>query len=496
MDFKSEMFSLKYIILIGYLSASIISIQGFSKAVPKLSYAASTVALMKLLEVEDELVANLKGFVEALNKKLHLLEQSLLTMNSEHIEMKKDYETFLGNPVNSFRLIHRLHTSWEKWHQYAFKTHKDALVYIEKAHLLRTRLPTSLDLEDACRGIDELMSFYDLKPGELAVGNLAGYLKLETALSGLDCLALGEFSIRNRKEDLAKAWFVNSLAQLTNDTHHSYSVHEALGVLLINDGNLTGASNHFQEKPRGVRENSVHTHFKGVLATNRNCSAVVQKPSRLHCRYNSSTTTFARIAPLKMEELSTDPYMVFFHDVIFDSEIDSILNSSAFTLSLVDDGQKSDIRSSKDSYIGQVAKLEERVSDMTGLSMAGSEEFSLINYGLGGHYILHHDYHDITDKNRPTHGERIATVLFYLGDVDSGGATIFPLMNITVTPKKGSAVFWYNLHNSGAMHSKTLHSACPVISGSKYVLTKWINELPNLFLVPCMKNSNLHPKNR
>jgi len=40
---------------------------------------------------------------------------------------------------------------------------------------MRKRLPTALDLEQACRGIDDLMSFYDLKPGELAAGNLSGY---------------------------------------------------------------------------------------------------------------------------------------------------------------------------------------------------------------------------------------------------------------------------------------------------------------------------------
>jgi len=87
---------------------------------------------------------------------------------------------------------------------------------------------------------------------------------------------------------------------------------------------------------------------------------------------------------------------------------------------------------------------------------------------------------------RKRQGDRLATVLFYvsllnssqislytcnpfqLGDVDSGGSTIFPIINVTVTPKKGSALLWYNLHNSGDMNLKTLHSACPVISGSKY----------------------------
>ncbi|XP_044314406.1 prolyl 4-hydroxylase subunit alpha-1-like [Drosophila rhopaloa] len=68
------------------------------------------------------------------------------------------------------------------------------------------------------------------------------------------------------------------------------------------------------------------------------------------------------------------------------------------------------------------------------------------------------------------------------------------MINISVTPKKGSAVFWHNLHNSGAMNFKTLHSGCPVIVGSKYVLTKWINELPQLFFTPCIKNKKTKGK--
>jgi len=43
------------------------------------------------------------------------------------MEMKSDYESYLGNPLNSFRLIHRLHTSWRKWYQYAIKVENNAL---------------------------------------------------------------------------------------------------------------------------------------------------------------------------------------------------------------------------------------------------------------------------------------------------------------------------------------------------------------------------------
>jgi len=95
----------------------------------------------------------------------------------------------------------------------------------------------------------------------------------------------------------------------------------------------------------------------------------------------------------------TDPYMVIYHDVIYDSEIYWLLNTSKLTLSLVDTGTMSEFRASKDSNIflpqrKVVRTLEERVTDMTGLSMEMSEEFSLINYGLGGHYVLHTDYHN------------------------------------------------------------------------------------------------------
>jgi len=42
-------------------------------------------------------------------------------MKAEQNQMKEDYETYLGNPLNSFRLIHRLHTDWRKWHHYTSK---------------------------------------------------------------------------------------------------------------------------------------------------------------------------------------------------------------------------------------------------------------------------------------------------------------------------------------------------------------------------------------
>jgi prolyl 4-hydroxylase len=36
-----------------------------------------------------------------------------------------------------------------------------------------------------------------------------------------------------------------------------------------------------------------------------------------------------------------------------------------------------------------------------------------------------------------------------LSEVEKGGATVFPYLNLRILATKGSAAFWYNLHDSG-----------------------------------------------
>lgn len=48
----------------------------------------------------------------------------------------------------------------------------------------------------------------------------------------------------------------------------------------------------------------------------------------LRCRYITNKIAFLNIAPFKMEEISLDPNIVVYHDVLYDSEIEMIKNDT------------------------------------------------------------------------------------------------------------------------------------------------------------------------
>lgn len=220
----------------------------------------------------------------------------------------------------------------------------------------------------------------------------------------------------------------------------------------------------------------------------------------LKCDYVTNKVPFLKIGPLKRELASIDPFIAIYHDVIYEHEIELVkkIAKPRFMRATVQNSITGELetvsyRISKSAWIKteenkNIENIVQRVEDMTGLNMDTAEELQVVNYGIGGHYEPHYDFARKEEtnafKNLGT-GNRIATVLFYMSDVEQGGATVFPAIRTGIFPKKGTAAFWYNLYSSGEGDYRTRHAACPVLTGSKWVSNKWIHERGQEFKRQC-----------
>lgn len=129
-------------------------------------------------------------------------------------------------------------------------------------------------------------------------------------------------------------------------------------------------------------------------------------------------------------------------------------------------------RCDKDPVIGPVIK---RIASATKTDVYNSESLQLLQYEVGQYYHQHHDYIEY-QADLPC-GVRIMTLFLYLNDVEEGGGTSFPLLDVTVQPKKGSALLWPSVLDAApeSKDYRTDHEALPVIKGLKYGANAWIH---------------------
>ncbi|XP_070072947.1 prolyl 4-hydroxylase subunit alpha-2-like isoform X2 [Drosophila takahashii] len=240
------------------------------------------------------------------------------------------------------------------------------------------------------------------------------------------------------------------------------------------------------------------------------CRGLFEELEGLSCHYDFTTHPFLRLAPFKVEVLNEDPYVAKYYDVIYDQEISELKKITIPLMrrsSTVDrelyEMKKNTGRTSKGhfhqaNFSWATRSVNQRISQMTGFDLQSDKAIDsllVLNYGLGGQYLPHYDTLGTNNSIYPLKGDRIATVLFYMNDVEQGGLTVFPHLQISHTPRKGTALLFYNLKsNTLEQDNFSAHSACPVLMGSKWVTTTWIYSADQMFRSPCALYDDSSPQ--
>jgi prolyl 4-hydroxylase len=125
-----------------------------------------------------------------------------------------------------------------------------------------------------------------------------------------------------------------------------------------------------------------------------------------------------------------------------------------------------------------IARIEERIAELTGLPAENGEGLQMLHYEAGAESTPHVDYlvpgNEANVESIARSGQRVGTMLMYLNDVERGGETLFPQVGCSVVPQRGHAFYFEYGNGTGRSDPASLHASAPVLAGEKWVATTWI----------------------
>ncbi|KAJ4841631.1 hypothetical protein Tsubulata_004931 [Turnera subulata] len=205
-----------------------------------------------------------------------------------------------------------------------------------------------------------------------------------------------------------------------------------------------------------------------------------------------------------VEVISWEPRAFVYHNFLTKEECDYLINlakphmqKSTVVDSETGKSKDSRVRTSSGTFLARgrdkvIREIEKRIADFTFIPVEHGEGLQILHYEVGQKYEPHYDYF-MDEFNTKNGGQRIATVLMYLSDVEEGGETVFPAAKgnvsavpwwnelsecgkggLSVKPKMGDALLFWSMKPDGSLDPSSLHGGCPVIRGNKWSSTKWM----------------------
>ncbi|ARK21343.1 2OG-Fe(II) oxygenase [Sporosarcina sp. P26b] len=176
-----------------------------------------------------------------------------------------------------------------------------------------------------------------------------------------------------------------------------------------------------------------------------------------------------------------EPLVVVLGNMLSDEECDELIQLSTDKMKRSKIGiihAENEIRTSSGMFIEEpdnliVLRIEKRIETIMNISIEHGESLQVLHYLPGQEYKAHHDFFSATSN---VTNNRISTLVMYLNDVEQGGETYFPHLKLSITPKKGMAVYFEYFYNDPLMNDLTLHGGAPIEVGEKFVATQWMRK--------------------
>lgn len=127
-----------------------------------------------------------------------------------------------------------------------------------------------------------------------------------------------------------------------------------------------------------------------------------------------------------------------------------------------------------------IAMLDQRISELMNCPVENGEGLQVLRYGPNAKNTPHFDFllpsNQANRESIRRSGQRISSLVIYLNDVVAGGETVFPEIGLSVSPKKGNAVYFEYTNSLCQVDLKSVHAGAEVHEGEKWAVTKWMRD--------------------
>ncbi|XP_061174992.1 prolyl 4-hydroxylase subunit alpha-1-like isoform X2 [Saccostrea echinata] len=510
---------------------------------------SSMAHLESALFAERDIAVAIQDYIHEEEKRLAKLKRVAEDFAEHSEKALASDKNLLANPINAYLYMKRFTLDWDREVAPNFQSDPESDVH-KRIEELKGYLPKYEDLKGAVTALLRLQDTYQLDTNNLAQGRI--HSMVSSSMSASDCFEIGKLTYNDEDFYHTTMWMEKALALVAiekNRTVQRVDILDYLAFSLYKQGDIeralvltnelltllphhTRAQNNrrYYEKLLEEQQRKRRGDDGGAQETDEPNEYTVRPldeyrkgeefqtyeslcrgedthdyklKHKLKCRYVNKNNPLLLLQPAKEEDIYLDPWIVVYHDVVSDYEIETIkklatprLGRATVHNARTGKLETAEYRVSKSAWLKDdddpvIHNVNNRIAAITGLSMKTAEDLQIANYGLGGQYEPHFDFARKEETNAFRDlgsGNRIATWLTYMSDVDAGGATVFPYIGVKLFPKKGAAAFWYNLYRNGDGIYDTRHAACPVLVGQKWVSNKWIHERSQEFKRPCSLN--------
>uniref|UniRef100_A0A915BIH4 Prolyl 4-hydroxylase alpha subunit domain-containing protein n=2 Tax=Parascaris univalens TaxID=6257 RepID=A0A915BIH4_PARUN len=444
--------------------------------------------LQNLLGAEKEVTSVISAYIDSELERLQQLKKVAKEYAARNAEALSSDTSYVSNPVNAYLLIKRLTSDWKFVE--TMMTQNSAEQFLKNITEWRrnydgVKYPQEEDLTGAAVALLRLQDTYKLDTHDLASGKIQNS-SVGQQLSSHDCFEVGRAAYNQNDYYHTILWMQEAQLRLENEdppTANIGDILEYLAFSLYKQGNVKRAlaltKKLVQLEPDHPRAKGNVKWYEDMLEDDgKDISELpplklerlddgiperdayealcrgeqkvnVTAQSEVYC-YLKMDRPYLKLAPIKVEILRFSPLVVLFKQVISDYEIEVVeklaipkLKRATVQNARTGDLEYATYRISKSAWLKGtdhpvIDRINKRIDLMTNLNQETAEELQVANYGIGGHYEPHYDMSTRGEREpyRVGMGNRVATVLIYMSDVESGGATVFNHLGTAVFPSK------------------------------------------------------------